>query len=160
MTSENCDLAKYFGALASQAPDKVSEGQCLVFHPGVFPVYPETLSSDRIIIKKLVHDYNSWYRADLLWMNIDPSKARELAVFLLACIFHGPVEMTTLALTHPESDIRRLIIRPRKPVLEDPPPGLSLAPFTFSYSPSEVSRHPWSQSVDKFLLPLLALSNA
>jgi hypothetical protein len=70
------------------------------------------------------------------------------------------VETTTLTLTHPESDIRRLVVRPRRPTLEDPPLGLSLEPVAFRYSPSPVSRHPWAKYGHVFDFPLLALSNA
>jgi hypothetical protein len=36
--------------------------------------------------------------------------SRELGLFLLACGFHGPAQATTLTLSHPDSDIRRIVV--------------------------------------------------
>jgi hypothetical protein len=130
-----------------------------VFHAGVLPVPPTSLASDRIVIRKFMHEYNSWYRADALWMSLSPRTRRELGVFLLACAFHGPSESTTFTISHPDSDIRRIIIPASRLTLADLPVGLAMAPFALRYFPRETEKHPWIYDCCTHDLPLLALSN-
>jgi len=131
-----------------------------VFHAGVLPAPPAALTTDRIVFRKLYHDYNGWYRADALWMYLTPQKCRDLGVFLLACAFHGPAETTTLTLSHPKSEIRRISIFPGKLRLDDLPVGLSEVPFAFRYFPAETEKHPWLyDGYQPHELPCLALSN-
>ena len=131
-----------------------------VFHPGILTAPPIALSSDRIIIRKATHTYNSCYRADALWMYLSPRKCREMGVFLLACAFHGPAEGIPLTLSHPESDIRRIIIPAGRLTLEDLPVGLSMVPFALNYYPAETRKHPWLYDCGTRSLPALELSNA
>lgn len=64
------------------------------------------------MIRKATHDYDGWYRADSLWMYLAPPACRKLGLFLLAAAgFHGPKTDTALELEHPESDIRRIVVR-------------------------------------------------
>jgi hypothetical protein len=94
-------------------------------------------------------------------MYLSPGKCRELAVFLLACGFHGPDETVTLTITHPDSAIRRIIIPAGRLTLDDLPSGLSMVPFALNYYPAETEKHPWLYSIcSKHDLPLLALTNA
>lgn len=53
-------------------------------------------------------------------MCLNPRTCRELGLFLLACGFHGPMETTTLTLSHPESEIRRIVIEADPVTLEGP----------------------------------------
>jgi hypothetical protein len=159
LATSTCELNTIFGNLAAIVPDSPNEPD-FVFHAGVLPVPPSTLSSDRIVIRKAHCDYNSWYRADSLWMYFSQQKCRELAVFLLACAFHGPAEATTLTLSHPGSAISKIIIPPGKLTLSDLPVGLSMAPFALRYSPEETRKHPWMYECCTHDLPLLALTNS
>ena len=157
-----CDLHHSFGELALRVPDGAGREADFVFRAGVLPVSPVNLSTDRIAIRKAKHDYNSWYRADALWMGIGSQKCRELGVFLLACAFQNPEERrTTLTLDHPESEIHRIIIEAEPVNLDDLPLGLSMVPLALRYLPAETRRHPWvGEDVSKYDLPRLALSNA
>ena len=156
-----CGLQRFSGELASHVPDGPDRKTDFVFHAGVLPVPPANLSSDRIVIRKGTHDYNSWYRADALWMELGPRKCRELGVFLLACAFHGPGERATLTLDHPGSAIHRIVIERDQSDLDDCPLGLSTVPLALRYLPAETKCHPWvGEDVSKYDLPRLALSNA
>jgi hypothetical protein len=116
-------------------------------------------SSESIFIRKTFHDYNSWYRADRLLIFLESHVSRELAVFLLACVFHEP-ERTVLELPQAHSDIRRIIHRSLKHEPDDPPVGLSLRPVAFRYFPRATEKHPWLDEREPNNLPLLALSDA
>jgi hypothetical protein len=155
-----CDVNAIFGGLAATLPDGPPGYAEFVFHHHVLPVPPASLSTDRIVIRKAEHHYNSCYRADGLWLYLNPRTCREFGLFLLACGFHGPAETTTLTLSHPESDIRRIVITADRVTLADLPSGLSMKPFALLYFVAETERHPWLHDCCVHDLPFFALSNA
>jgi len=155
-----CDLNRIFGGLASTVPDGPPGYGEFVFHHQVLPVPPASLSTDRIVIRKAGHSYNNWYRADGLWMFLNPRTCREFGLFLLACGFHGPLETTTLTLSHQESDIRRIVITADGVTLDNLPSGLSMKPFAMLYFVAETEKHPWVHDCCAHDLPRFALSNA
>jgi hypothetical protein len=152
-------LHSIFGEVARSVPDGPPGEPDFVFRAESLPVPPPVFSSDRIFIRKINHDYNSWYRADRLMIFLESHVSRELAIFLLACVFHEP-ERTVLELPQTRSDIRRIIYRSVKHEPDDPPVGLSLRPVTFRYFPSVTEKHPWLKESEAHNLPLLALSDA
>jgi hypothetical protein len=155
-----CDLNAVFGGIALKVPDGPPGYGEFVFHQQVFPVPPVSLSSDRILIRKSQHEYNSCYRADGLEMFLSARTCRELGLFLLACGFHGPAQTTTLTLRHPESDIRRIVVTADEATLADPPIGLSMKPFALDYFVAETEERPWRHDCCFHDLPCFALSNA
>ncbi len=154
-----CELSRIFGPVAALVPDGPPGSSDFLFHAGVLPIPPNLLSSDRILFRKLHHDYNGWQRADALWMYLSPQKCRELGVFLLACAFHHPAKATTLAITHPDSAIRRIIIPAVSLKLEDLPIGQTWVPFALRYFPAETEKFPWMDDCCVHDLPLFALTN-
>ena len=160
MLESTCELSQIFGDLAAQVPDGPPGYPHFVFHAGVLPEPPASISTDRILFRKLTHNYNGWYRADALWMYLTAKKCRELGLFLLASGFHGPRKATTLSIVHPDSAIRRISIFESQLLLDDPPVGLTMIPFALRYYPSETRKHPWMDDCDTRDLPVLALSNA
>lgn len=144
----------------ARVPDGPPGYPHFTFRAGTLPVPPASLTTDRLLFRKLHHDYNGWYRADALYLYLTPEKCREFGVFLLAACFHGPRENTTLSITHPNSAIRRIVIRASELSLEDPPVGLSMVPFALRYYPEETKTHPWIHETDMRNLPVFGLSNA
>jgi hypothetical protein len=160
MPPPTCELSRIYGPLTAQVPDGPPGHPEFTFHAGVLPEPPPTLSTDRILFRKLHHDYNGWYRADALWMYLRPKKCRELGVYLMACAFHGPAQDTTLEFTHPDSAIRRFVFPAAKLSLDKLPVGLSTVPYGFCYFPSKTAKHPWMHDTDTSRLPVLGLTNA
>lgn len=160
MAEFNCDLNRIFGGVAALLPDGPPGDTDIVLQADGFPVPPIELITDRLLIRKVVHDYNGWYRADSLWLYLSPAKCRELGIFLIACIFHGPAENVTLTISHPESAIRRIIFSAGELNLANLPAGLSMKPCALRYWPTETETHPWLDERNKYNLPVLALSNA
>ena len=160
MPKSTCGLEEIFGDLAARVPDGPLGYPHFVFHAAVLPAPPAKISTDRILLRKTHHTYNSCYKADGLWTYVTPRKCRELGVFLLACGFHGPQENTPLLITHPDSAIQRIIVRASDLRLDDPPVGLSTLPFALRYYPSTTRKHPWKYDCDTSDLPSFYLSNA
>jgi hypothetical protein len=153
------DLRQAFGEIASAIPSDPTRDESFLFHAGVLPVPQGLLSTDRVVVCKEVHEYNSWYRTDLLRMFVSPPTARELGVFILSCLFHGPTETVMLELKNPASEIRWIIVPSVNRSLDSPHLGLTVVPHVYRYFPESMRRYPWShrQDVDDF--PLLALSD-
>ena len=160
MPEFTCDLNRIFGAVAALVPDGPPGDPDFILHADILPVPPAALFTDRLLFRKIAHDYNGWHQADALWMYLSPTKCRELGIFLLACAFHGPSENVTLTINHPDSAIRRITIPAGELKLADLPAGLSMKPFAFRYFPTETEKHPWMYELNKHNLPVLALSNA
>jgi hypothetical protein len=98
------DLGNIFGELARLVPDGPPGESEFVFDTRVLPSPPSKLSTERVVFRRTHSDYNGWRRADLLLMFVEPATARELGLFLLACVFHAP-KLVTLELP-PSSDVR------------------------------------------------------
>jgi hypothetical protein len=152
------DLGQLFGPLSAEVPDGPPGEVDFVFRRATLPSPPRTLVTHRLAIFKGQADYNGWYRVDRLLIYLDPRVSRELALYLLACVFHDP-ERSDLVLSDPHSEIKRIVYRSHAGKPDNPPVGLSLAPTTFRYFPSATAKHPWPAEVDIQSLPLLALSN-
>lgn len=105
-----CGLSQVFGAIASRVPEGPLGEADFVFRREDLPRPPAELRTDSIVVQRTTHDYNSWYRADALWIYLGRRKARELGVFLLACMFSVHEEDTLLLLDHPQSHIRRIVV--------------------------------------------------
>jgi hypothetical protein len=150
-------LGGVFGELARVVPDGPVGEADFVFDQRVLPVPPREISCERIVARKVHHDYNGWYRADVVLLFIEPDVSRQLGLFLLACAFHEP-ESATLGLPS-GPDIRRIVYRRPDGVSGSVPVGLRQSPSTFRYVPEVVSKHPWTQETNLHSLPLLALSS-
>jgi hypothetical protein len=152
-----CDLERVFGALARQVPDVETESMAL--SAASLPVPPAEMSSDRLYIARGRHEYESYYWADALWFYAGRPTYRQLALLILAVVFHPqPVEVH-LALTHPASAIRHLIVRYAQPEPETHS-GYLTRPYALSYWPEATSKHPWADTrSDREELPCFWLTN-
>jgi len=154
-----CGLQTAFGDVASRVPDGPPGERDYVFRPDTLPEVPAELETDRVVLRKTQHDYNSWCRADMLMLYVESDPARLLGIWLLACLFHRP-DRATIEFCHPSSQVRTLVFRSSRLDRDDPPVGLSLMPFAFRYYPGVTRKHPWWNEAQVDDLPLLALSNA
>src|SRR5215471_14647670 len=81
LASPGRELNQIFGDLAARVMDGPPGYSDFAFHTGGLPTSPTALATDGILIRKTTSQYNSCYRADLLYMNLGPRKCRELGVF-------------------------------------------------------------------------------
>jgi len=59
LATSTCELHRIFGDLTALVPDGPPGFADFVFHAGVLPVPPASLATDRMVIRKLTHSYNS-----------------------------------------------------------------------------------------------------
>jgi hypothetical protein len=155
-----CDLKTVYGGLALRVP--TTNGDNFVFSAQTLPIPPAYMQTERLLVRRTYHDYNGWYRADSLWFQAHRSTYRNLALLILAVIFHAEPARVQLELTHPASDIKHIIIEyEHKGWREDYPNYVvALRPYEFNYYPAEAAKHPWygthSQPRD---LPCFYLTN-
>jgi hypothetical protein len=78
-----------------------------IFDRSVLPIPPSKMAAGRIVFGKAYHDYDNWYRADMLTLFVKRSVARELGLFLLSCAFHARVRDigTAADFAHPTPDL-------------------------------------------------------
>jgi hypothetical protein len=154
-----CDLSSVFQEVTERVPEGPPGMVDFVFRREALPIPPAELHTDLIVVRRGSHGYNSWYRADTLWIYLDRPKARQLGVFLLSCMFHRLERPASLLLANPESQIRRIVVPAHRSEADEPPVGLDIMPMSFRYYPSQPEKHPWLGETDIANLPLLALTN-
>lgn len=157
-----CDLARIFGALAQRVP--TDEDAAFVFDAAALPGIDGPGTSDALIIRKGEHGYQGYSnaRVDMLLVEARKPALRHLGLALLARLFRPAPVPWTIALAHPASDIRMLVLD-HDPVRD----GLSLAPgyetrpLRFTYRPTPRTRYPLAgASGPAFALPGFNLTNA
>jgi hypothetical protein len=136
----SCDLRRVFGGLAARIPNDPDES--IVLDSSVLPVPAATITTDRLVIDRGYHYYDSIWRADLLALYAEKDTYAHLALLTASVLLNPTVRQVEVALVHPESRIRRLRIRSESADREDSP-GLRVQPTSLLYSPSKVEKHPW-----------------
>ncbi|MEM8529736.1 MAG: hypothetical protein AAGF95_02780 [Chloroflexota bacterium] len=147
--------------LAREVPEKLDGNEEMAFSRDNLPKPPVELDTDRLVIHKTYHAYNFCFRVDMLKFYAQKEVYRMLGLLTLSVVFHPEPTRVILRLTHPASDIKRIMIeyahndRPNRNY-----PGYSTVPSCFYYSPTPTSRHPWSQDwFDPDDLPCFWLTN-
>ena len=152
-----CDLQRLFGRLAKRVP--VRDDEHFVFTAASFPPVPARLQTDRLLIAKSFHDYNTHFRMDALWFQADKEMYRQLALLALAVVLR-PMTRVRLRLLHPKSDIKNLILLSEWKSYRELSPSYQAKPMRFSYWPKEARKHPWPDlSHSPRELPHFELSN-
>ena len=87
-----CDLERVFDALAQRVATDASGNDHFVFSTSTLPTPPTRLVTDRLVITKGKHQYDSHYRADHLRWEAHKSTYRYLGLLILSIIFHETVD--------------------------------------------------------------------
>jgi hypothetical protein len=138
------DLAEHFGELAAQVP--VTPNESFDFTAELLPVSPELIETNRIVIKKSKYRYGGYYQVDLLWFYAEPETYRHLALLLLSCMFHAEPKPIRLHLTHPESEIKHVMLPYNYEEFDQN--GLYVRPYRMSYTAGSFDlEHGWGFSI-------------
>lgn len=153
----DCDLERFYGEQTLLLPATVShEFDGMAFGSSNLPVPPPVLVSNTLCATWAYHFYGD-FPIEQVSLEAGKDTYRQLALLLLACVFHKP-EKVKLELQHPRSIIRRLLVRPRQH--DENYPGLVSMPYRFTYFPELPARHPWSQMrLSPGEMPVLTLTN-
>ena len=152
----NCDLERLFGTLARAIPTSLNES--FVFSSETLPAPPAHMVTERLYIQKGGHAYESRFYADALWFFAHKRTYRELALLILAIVFHPEPIKVQLELTHPASEIKLLVIQVDQDTFASS--GYTTRPHRFEYSPDKTDRHPWvGLPFDPIDLPCFWLTN-
>lgn len=155
-----CDLERYFGELADQIPTSDDGNHEFIFSSQTLPIPPATMQTNRLVIKKTEHHYGS-YRTDLLLLYAHKKPYRHLGLLILSVVFHSQLAKVEIELTHPESQVKKLIIEYDFEPLEELPGGYHTQPYGFVYYPEEIGKHPWKHlNCNPYSLPGFSLTNA
>lgn len=117
-----CDIERLLGDFESALPTDTGGNDDFVFTEDSLPSLPSTMTTDAIVIKKAHHDYNGDFRAEYLQLYAAKPTLRGLGVVAMVSLFRepdptdcgatSPTGTISIALTHPDSEIRRLDVSP------------------------------------------------
>lgn len=153
-----CDLHRLYGQLSARVPE--TEETSFTVNRSTFSAPELRIKTDRLIIEKSHHDYDSFFRADFLQFFASKQTYRELALLILNAVFWADATEVELDLIQSKSDIKRLVISPG--VSYQPVAGYQVRPHSFEYWPSVVDRYPGRnlKADDSSDCPSFLLSNA
>jgi hypothetical protein len=134
-----CDLDRIFGPPVGLLPTVLDPDEAFTFTREALPVPPEVLNTDRLVIRRGIHEYVGCHREDLLYVLFaDRATARRLGVLVLAVLLHPDPATVEIQLTSEHSHIKQLRVRYEH---ADPSIRYFATPSVFRYWPSEVRRH-------------------
>lgn len=82
-----------------------------------------------------------------------------MGLLFLGVVFDPEPKDVSLELTHPASDIKRLLIENSLTALADPSSGYYTRPHAYVYWPEEMAKHPFRRYTDPRDLPCFGLTN-
>ncbi|WP_205877140.1 hypothetical protein [Mycobacterium camsae] len=153
------DLHRLCGDLADRLALLAPGEDDFRFDASSVPSLPRSLSTDGLVINRGRHDYNGYWQVDVLHLYASRKTLARLGVLVLASLFATPGNVTDIAMTHPDSDIRTLrLSTPREftgaSVMRAPP-------LWCDYCPSEPAKFPWyTEHPDPVELPAVYLTDA
>jgi len=151
-----CDLDRTFAALAARLPE--SENAEFTFSADTVPPLPASMRTDRLVIEKTYHAYDSFFRRDALHLHASKSTYRQFAVLIASVLFSRDMGQVVLLLDHPASAIRRIVVRTSAHGGAEGP-GFHSRPFALNYCPGNVSKHPFGDAMAPHDLPAFLLTN-
>lgn len=159
---ENLDDLVVFTAPIAEKLPKDENDESFRFTGFSLAQLPDALETHSLVIKKELHNYNGSWRIDYLQAYAAKDVYQALGI-ITACVLLSPKsDCLEIRLTHPQSDIRSLVIEfPHVKVDEGYPWGLYLTPTVFEYYAMSVKRYPWldDRVFDAKAFPLFELSN-
>ncbi|MCG8351302.1 MAG: hypothetical protein MI924_26315 [Chloroflexales bacterium] len=138
-----CDLEVAFADLAG----KLSEDEEFLFSAQTLPNLREQMATNRLIIQQRIHQYNDCFRADALWFQATKTTYRHVGLLILAGIFHQDSPTVHIALTHPASDVKRMVVEYNAQMRNEIYHGYTAQPHSFRYQFEEASKHPWKREL-------------
>jgi hypothetical protein len=119
-----------------------------------------SMETDRLVIEKTHHQYDSFYRRDALHFHATKATYRNLGLLPASVLFAPNDREVTLSLAHPASAIRRIVVR-ASARREVEAPGFHSRPLVLNHWPGSVAKHPWYGTVtDSREFPAFLLTNA
>ncbi|MEH1945026.1 MAG: hypothetical protein V7L01_33085 [Nostoc sp.] len=153
-------LQNFFGKIASSLPT-TSDSEPFIVTENSLPCPQQLISTAKLVVKKGVHQYGSWYQIDQLWFFAHKQTYRQLSLLILACIFSPHIGELELLLTHQQSDIKKIIVESQNLDIDTLTGGFYTKPFAFKYWPEVQScLHPLHNlQVPDWDLPELLLTD-
>ena len=155
-----CELTDFISEYAKTIPS--SENEYFMFSSDTIPLSPIRLSTDRIIVKKSYHAYQSYINSKVDFLSFQAHKEiyKYLALLILSKMFHeNPLEIQII-LTHNASMIKKIILDYEYPTDKNISIGYYARPYKFKYYPQNIlKKHPFVDYLNNSDLPLFNLTN-
>jgi hypothetical protein len=152
-----CELERLYRELGEKLPTSPDDEMHLTTTN--LPLPPARLTTDRLYIIKASHEYDPGeFLADYLQFHAHKSTYRYMGLLILAVVFHAQPGEIEIELTHPASEIKRIIVESPFMGADDIHGGYNKRPYVFCYSPEETSRFPWDTTTSPHLFPCFYLT--
>lgn len=102
------DLAALYADPASQIPETPEEE--FDFTEEILVVPPAQLSIGNLLVEKHQYRYGGYYAVDSVWFHARHDTFRQLALLVLASIFHAEPSPVRLDLTHTAAGIKHILL--------------------------------------------------
>lgn len=157
----SCDLDRLYGDLVRIVLTTATESEPYVLKAQNLPQPPAWMETDHLYIAKGIHEYEDYFRADMLWWFASKETYGQLALLILAVLFHPDPPEVNLQLTHPASEIKRLVVRYEYPPSDEYlDAGYNTRPYAFAYYPGETAWYDHGRYREVSDLPCFWLSGA
>ena len=157
---KRCDLETIYLDLASQLPTSTDGNESVTLSTQNLPLSPVEMASGNLYILRVQHVYNDWFKADQLWCFARKETYRHLGLLILSVVFHQQVSQTEVKLTHPQSEIKSLIVEYAHRNKNELTAGYHTQPFAFEYYPRLPDKHPFDRCALPKDLPCFELANS
>ena len=105
----NCDLSRIFAEMRTSLPKDMRRPR-VVFSSASFAGCPERIETDQLVLTKSAHGYGSGYRIDVVEFCARRETFQELGLLILAVVFQAGGYRTQIALNHPRSVIKNVVV--------------------------------------------------
>ncbi len=157
---KECDLQTIYSGLAFQIPTESGGYESITLSSENLPLPPDEMTSGNLYIVKTKTNYNNWFESDLLWFYARKETYRNLGLLILSVVFHRQVSEIEVEITHPHSEIKRLIVEYAPPNINELPSGYHTQPLAFKYYAQLTAKHPFDRCVLPKDLPCFEVSNS
>ena len=130
------------------------------FSAATVPRPPASLRTDRLVVETNYHAYDDHTRRDALAFHASKATYRNLAVLTASVLFCPTDVEVTLFVEHPESAIRRIVVRQDSHREAPRGSGFHSLPHRLNYYPAPVTKHPWDDERNVWDLPAFLLTDA
>lgn len=138
------DLQRLFGGLAQAVLTITSTPDgAFLFSAETLPVPPADITTDRLYIETGIHEYGECFAVDMVTWYAHKETFRDLALLILATVFHPEPEQVRIHVTHPASQVTSVLVRCEGAAPDRWLGDYRTRPVSFRYAPEEVQRLPW-----------------
>jgi len=157
-----CELESTYAALARHLPTAIAGDDRLVLTKENLLTPRLNMVTDRLVVRKAMHQKLPGYREEQVNFYAEKLTYGCLGLLVAACVFHDELgtNRIQIALTHPESEVKNLVIQCRHTDPKELPTGYVVLPYALVYVPELIDpAWPIDRDEPRWNLPTFRITN-